>query len=163
MSSTRIDGTGAAAKAATTRKANGAAAPEDCPPEAAGTAPANGDAVASAPQTPTGVQPSEAPSSTIPPHQPDKVEFCEPEQVKPVERTIEVAGAGMGASKKYSMLESEALAVYTIIRDNKGSVKPEALKQQLKERYGIDADITTVDGHIALVNKATGNAIAVDT
>lgn len=91
------------------------------------------------------------------------VTFAEPEKVSYPEKTIEVAGAGMGSYKKYTMLESEALAVYTIIRDNKGSISPEGLKAKLKERYGIDADVTTVDGHIALVNKATGNAIAVDT
>lgn len=163
MSSTRIDGNGAAPLVAGTRKMNGAAGPEDSPPGSPGTPAPTQDAVSSAPQTPTGVKPSDAPSSTLPPHQPDKVEFCEPEQTQPVERTIEVAGAGMGSYKKYSMLESEALAVYTIIRDNKGSVKPEELKKQLKERYGIDAEITRVDGQIALVNKATGNAIAVDT
>lgn len=91
------------------------------------------------------------------------VSYAEPEQVSPRPRTIEVAGAGMGAAKKYSMLESEALAVYTLIRDNGGSLKPEKLKELLKSEYGIDADITRVDGRIALVNRATGNAIAVDT
>ncbi|MEB3299419.1 MAG: hypothetical protein VKO21_08045 [Candidatus Sericytochromatia bacterium] len=91
------------------------------------------------------------------------VAYAEPENVTKRERTIEVGGAGMGNAKKYSMLESEALAVYTLIRDNGGSLKPEKLKELLKSEYGIDADITRIDGRIALVNRATGNAIAVDT
>lgn len=163
MSSSRIDGMGAAPKTTAPRKTSGVAAPDDCLPDSPGTSSPPSDEIQSTPQTPSAVKPPEAPSGTIPPQQPNEVQFCEPEKTQPVERTIEVAGAGMGASKKYTMLESEALAVYTIIRDNKGSVSPEKLKEQLKERYGIDADITRVDGHIALVNRATGNAIAVDT
>ncbi|MEB3238195.1 MAG: hypothetical protein VKO64_11300 [Candidatus Sericytochromatia bacterium] len=113
---------------------------------------------------PSTIRPSDSEPKVISgPAPAQSVSYAEPEQVSPRPRTIEVAGAGMGAAKKYSMLESEALAVYTLIRDNGGSLKPEKLKELLKSEYGIDADITRVDGRIALVNRATGNAIAVDT
>ncbi|MBM3268425.1 MAG: hypothetical protein FJZ01_12310 [Candidatus Sericytochromatia bacterium] len=161
---TKIDGSGQTPLAPGTKKTN--AAEEVCPPEETPSgmvALAPPDKADTIKGSSSEIAPTSAPHGSMPQQQVSSVEWCEPEEVKPVERTIEVAGAGMGASKKYSMLESEALAVYTIIRDNKGSVSPEKLQAELKSRYGIDAEITRVDGHIALVNKATGNAIAVDT
>ncbi len=160
---TKIDGSGQTPLVPGTKKAGAtdAVTTEDAPSGMVPMAPP--DAASTLPSSPSGIAPSSAPPGSMPQQQVSSVEWCEPEEVKPVERSIEVAGAGMGSYKKYSMLESEALAVYTIIRDNKGSVSPQKLKEELKSRYGIDADITTVDGHIALVNKATGNAIAVDT
>ncbi|MBM3266734.1 MAG: hypothetical protein FJZ01_03710 [Candidatus Sericytochromatia bacterium] len=92
----------------------------------------------------------------------NEVKYTEPPPPPPSPRMIEVAGTGMGASKKFTMLESEALAVYRTIRDAKGNISPEDLAKKLKERYGIDAEVTTVDGKKAVVNKATGNTIAWD-
>jgi len=93
----------------------------------------------------------------------DEVKYTEPPPPPKEEKTIEVAGSGMGADKKYKMLESEALAVYTTLRDHKGNMSVEDMAKALKDKYGIDAEVTTVDGHKAVVNKATGNTIAVDT
>ncbi|MBM3266268.1 MAG: hypothetical protein FJZ01_01355 [Candidatus Sericytochromatia bacterium] len=99
---------------------------------------------------------------SVPGQKVDEVKYTEPPPPPPSPRTIEVAGTGMGASKKFTMLESEALAVYRTLRDNKGGMKPEELAAKLKEKYGIDAEVTTIDGKKAVVNKATGNTIAWD-
>ena len=78
-----------------------------------------------------------------------------------VDNLIEVAGTGMGADKKYKMYAGEALAVSAVLKE-KDSQSPEDLQKSLKDKYGIDAEIKDVDGHKALVNKATGNTIMVD-
>ncbi len=78
-----------------------------------------------------------------------------------MDNTIEVAGAGMGKENKYKMFAGELLAVHSVLQD-KNNIKADQMQAQLKERYGIDAEIKTVDGRKALVNKATGNTIMVD-
>ncbi len=98
---------------------------------------------------------------SVPGQKVDEVKYSEPPPPPPSPRMIEVAGTGMGASKKFTMLESEALAVYKTLRDKKNLSAPE-LAKILKEKYGIDAEATTIDGKAAVVNKATGNTIAFD-
>lgn len=78
-----------------------------------------------------------------------------------MENAIEVAGTGMGADKKYKMLPGELLAVYSLMKE-KEHIKPEELQKQLKERYGIEAEIKDIDGRKALVNTATGNVMIRD-
>ncbi|MFP4498187.1 MAG: hypothetical protein ACLFQV_08245 [Vulcanimicrobiota bacterium] len=77
-----------------------------------------------------------------------------------IDNTIEVAGSGMGKAKKYKMFPGELLAAHAVIKG--GSKKPEAMAKELKERFGIDAEIKKVDGRQALVNKSTGNVIMTD-
>jgi len=78
-----------------------------------------------------------------------------------VDNTIEVGGSGMGADKKYKMYAGELLAVYSVIKDG-GNHKIEDVQAALKERYGIDTEVQTIDGKKALVNKETGNTIIRD-
>jgi hypothetical protein len=78
-----------------------------------------------------------------------------------MDNTIEVAGAGMGKDKTYKMFPGELMAVYSLLKDGK-NVSPEDMQKQLKEKYGIEAEIKTIDGQKALVNSSTGNVMISD-
>jgi len=78
-----------------------------------------------------------------------------------VDNTIEVAGTGMGGDKKYKMYAGELLAVYTIVKQ-KDNIQPEEMVKSLKEKFGIDAEVKTVDGKKTVINRATGNTMISD-
>ena len=113
---------------------------------------------------------SSVPAASVPKDQPAAVSFTEPP--KAVEKIIEVAGSGMGASQPYQMYASEASAVYSAMvqsgtYDSTGpaaGMSPDALAQVLNSQFGINAQVSTSpDGRPAVVNSATGHVLAVDT
>ncbi len=107
------------------------------------------------------------PNPTPPPPPPQQVTQPEPPPPPPDPKIMVQGGTGMGASKSYSMTESEATAVYSELKTHAGKgligMSFSSLAKDLKADYGIDATQTTVDGHAALVNPATGDTIMVDT
>lgn len=78
-----------------------------------------------------------------------------------MDNTISVAGTGMGKDKDYKMFPGELMAVHSVLKE-KNNIKGEELQKQLKERFGIDTELKTIDGRKGLVNKATGNTIMID-
>lgn len=82
-------------------------------------------------------------------------------QVEKTDNTIEVAGTGMGADKKYKMYAGELLAVYTVLK-GKDSESPQDMAKNLKDKFGIDAEVKTIDGKTTLVNRTTGNVLIAD-
>ena len=107
------------------------------------------------------------PNPTPAPVPPQQVTQPEPPPPPPDPKIMVQSGTGMGAAKSYSMTESEATAVYSELKEHAGKgfsgMSFSDLAKDLKSDYGIDAQQTTVDGHAALVNPATGDTIMVDT
>ncbi|GEM_PF-5886632 len=102
------------------------------------------------------------PDSVTPP--PDPV--CEPAPPPIRMASVSVGGSGMGApvSKTLTMTEDELIAVYTVFKQkNGGMISFEELAKTLKEQYGIDAEVKNEDGMMAVVNRETGNVIAMDS
>ncbi|MEB3186891.1 MAG: hypothetical protein VKP72_05560 [bacterium] len=95
---------------------------------------------------------------------PSSVSYSSPSSVKPEPRYLDVQGCtGMGAAsgKSYKVLESDAIAMYSLLKE-KPLWKMDELKYALQAYFGIEAEVTKVDGRNAIVG-TDGRIIAVDT
>ncbi len=95
---------------------------------------------------------------------PSSVSYSSPSSVKPEPRYLDVQGCtGMGAAsgKSYKVLESDAIAMYSLLKE-KPLWQMDELKYALKTYFGIEAEVTKVDGRNAIVGN-DGRVIAVDT
>ena len=95
---------------------------------------------------------------------PGSVSYSSPSSVKPEPRYLDVQGCtGMGApsGKSYKVLESDAIAMYSLLKE-KPLWQMDELKSALKTYFGIEAEVTKVDGRNAIVGN-DGRVIAVDT
>jgi hypothetical protein len=106
--------------------------------------------------------PPPVPGAVVPPPSAPAMEAAPP----PIRMaSVSVGGSGMGApaSKTLTMTEDELIAVYSVLKQKEGMVGFEDLAKILKEEYGIDAEVKREGGMLAVVNRETGNVIAMDS